>query len=380
MIVGILGAGQLGRMLALAGYPLGLRFRCLDPAPDAAAGQLAQLIVAPYDNAHALERLAAGAAAVTYEFENVPLRAAEFLAAHTRVLPPPVALATSQDRLLEKQLFTRLGIPTPAFEPVDSQDQLRAAIERVGLPAVLKSRCGGYDGKGQQVIREAADVNAACARVGGGGMILEQFVSFRRELSIVAVRGRQGGGSTTPGTPVAFYPLVENHHRNGILALSLAPAPRLTPELQALAEFYATRVLDALDYVGVLAIEFFETAAGLVANEMAPRVHNSGHWTIEGAKTSQFENHLRAILGWPLGSTEAVGSSAMVNLIGEMPDPAVLLAVPGAHLHLYGKSSRPGRKVGHVTLWEQSDEPDGERLSRLLRQAGIGEIADRLER
>jgi 5-(carboxyamino)imidazole ribonucleotide synthase len=345
--VGVLGGGQLGRMLALAGYPLGLRFRFLDPAADAPAGHLGELIVGDYGDPLALERFAVDLQVVTYEFENVPVQCARELARRVAVSPPPEALETAQDRLLEKAFFQKLGVPTPPFAPVDSPDDLLEAIGRLGLPAVLKTRRLGYDGKGQRVIGTRQEAEAAWTGLGRGPLLLERFVPFEREVSILAVRS--SGGAT------AFYPLVENHHREGILRLSLAPAPRLTRDLQAQAEACAARVLESLEYVGVLAIELFEAGGHLLANEMAPRVHNSGHWSIEGAETSQFENHLRALLGLPLGSTAARGHSAMLNLIGAIPDPAVVLAVPGARLHLYGKAPRPGRKLGHVTV--TADDP-----------------------
>lgn len=356
--IGILGAGQLGRMLALAGYPLGLRFRLLDPASDAPAGQLAAHQAAEYADAAALAQFAAGLDVVTYEFENVPVATARALAERVPVYPPPGALEVAQDRLAEKTFFQHLGIATPPFAPVSSRAELDAALAQIGLPAVLKTRRLGYDGKGQQVLRTSADAATAWEALGGAPLILEGFVPFVRELSVLAARGRDG--------QVACYPLVENQHRDGILRRSLAPAPGLTPALQAAAEAIARTALAALDYVGLLAIELFEiddrrsTAehgtpevsgqSSLLVNEMAPRVHNSGHWSIEGAETSQFEQHLRAVLGWPLGSTAMHGATAMVNLIGGWPDPATVLAVPGAHLHLYGKQPRRGRKVGHITV------------------------------
>ncbi|HWQ12748.1 MAG TPA: 5-(carboxyamino)imidazole ribonucleotide synthase [Roseiflexaceae bacterium] len=372
MLIGILGAGQLGRMLALAGYPLGMRFRFLDPVSSAPAGQLAEQLVAGYDDEAALTRFARGLDLVTYEFENVPVAAARFLERLATVFPPPAALEAAQDRLAEKTFFQRLGIPTPPFAAVDTRPALDAALAAIGLPAVLKTRRLGYDGKGQAVLRAPADVDEAWRTLGGQPLILEGFVDFARELSILAVRGQDGA--------TACYPLVENQHRAGMLRRSLAPAPGVTPELQALAESYASRALDALGYVGVLAIELFETGEGrriedrdlaaahprsLVVNEMAPRVHNSGHWTIEGAATSQFENHLRAVAGLPLGATAPRGHAAMLNLIGATPDPAALLALPEAHLHLYGKAPRPGRKLGHVTL--RADDPHtlAERLAQL---------------
>jgi 5-(carboxyamino)imidazole ribonucleotide synthase len=341
-LVGILGGGQLGRMLALAGYPLGLRFRFLDPAEAAPVGALAEQVVAAYDDPEALARLAQGADVITYEFENVPDAAANALTQNHLVYPGVRALSVAQDRLYEKTLFQQQGIPTPPFRPVDSYADLDAALGEIGLPAVLKTRRLGYDGKGQRVLNTPDDVAPAWEALGPVPLILEGWVPFDRELSIVAMRSRTG--------ETAFYPLPENGHRDGILARSLAPAPMLAATLQAQAEDYATRVLDDLGYIGVLAIELFQMGDTLLANEMAPRVHNSGHWTIEGAETSQFENHLRAILGWPLGSTATVGYSAMVNLIGTTPDPATLLEIEGAHLHLYAKAPRPGRKLGHVTL------------------------------
>jgi 5-(carboxyamino)imidazole ribonucleotide synthase len=396
--IGILGGGQLARMLALAGYPLGLEFRVLEPDQEAPAGPLAEQIAAPYDSPPDLERFAAGLAAVTYEFENVPVEAARLLEARAPVYPPPRALEVSQDRLEEKRCFQRLGIPTPPFAAVDTRADLDAAVGQIGLPAVLKTRRFGYDGKGQAVLRAPADIGPAWAALGGGPLILEGFVPFARELSVLAVRGRDGA--------TVCYPLVENEHRTGILRRSVAPAPGLDPALQARAEQYARSVLDELGYVGLLAIELFLVderpttndqrpgpAAGdegrrtedegraptpspqwaLVANEMAPRVHNSGHWTIEGAETSQFENHLRAVAGLPLGSAAPRGHAAMLNLVGATPDPAELLALPGVHLHLYGKAPRPRRKLGHITLRADSAEELRallERVEPLVERAG----------
>jgi 5-(carboxyamino)imidazole ribonucleotide synthase len=355
--VGVLGAGQLGRMLALAGYPLGLRFRFLDPAAEAPAEHLAERVTGGFHETEALHRFTEHLAVVTYELENVPVELVRHLERSLPVYPPPAALEASQDRLPEKSLFQRLGLPTVPFEPVETRADLDRAVAVVGLPAVLKTRRFGYDGKGQALLRAPRDAERAWAALGGRPLLLEGFVAFERELSQIAVRGRDGA--------TAFYPLVENHHRDGILRLSLAPAPDLTPELEALARAHAMKVMEALGYVGVLTIEFFQQGATLIANEMAPRVHNSGHWTIEGAATSQFENHLRAVLGWPLGSTATDGPCAMLNLIGTAPDPAVILAVTDAHLHLYGKSPRPGRKLGHVTLRAPDSGTLAERLLRL---------------
>jgi 5-(carboxyamino)imidazole ribonucleotide synthase len=339
--VGILGGGQLGRMLALAGYPLGLRFRFLCPEPTAPASHLATLIPADYDDLETLERFVRGVDVVTYEFENVPVNSVQWLADRVPVYPPPAALETAQDRLSEKEFFQRLAIPVPPFAAVGSVEELEQAAQRIGLPAVLKTRRFGYDGKGQSVLRTVADLAPAWAALGKVPLILESFVGFDRELSVIAVRGRNG--------ETAVYPLVENHHRDGILRLSLAPAANVGP-LQAVAKDYARRALEALDYVGVLAIEFFEHRDQLLVNEMAPRVHNSGHWTIEGAETSQFENHLRAVVGWPLGATTTRGCSAMLNWIGTVPPTEEVLRVPGAHQHVYGKSAVPGRKLGHATV------------------------------
>jgi 5-(carboxyamino)imidazole ribonucleotide synthase len=355
--VGVLGGGQLGRMLALAGYPLGLRFRFLDPNPESPAGQLAERVGEPFDSHAALERFAAGLAVATYEFENVPVGLARGLAQRVPVYPPPVALESSQDRLTEKRLFQRLGLPTAPFAAVGSRAELDAALQEIGLPAVLKTRRFGYDGKGQAVIRGPGDAARAFDQLGGVPLLLEGFVAFEREVSQVAARGRDGG--------LAFYPLVENYHDHGILSLTLAPAPDLSADLQEQATELTRRVLEELDYVGVLAIEFFQQGGRLIANEMAPRVHNSGHWTIEGAQTSQFENHLRAVLGWPLGEAAALGPCAMVNLIGTLPEAPAGLKVPGAHLHLYGKSPRPGRKVGHVTVRAATAEQVWERVEQV---------------
>ncbi len=342
MTIGVLGGGQLGRMLALAGYPLGLHCRFLDPEPEVPVTPVAVHMQGAYDDAATLRRFVAGLSAVTYEFENVPVAATEWLAQHVPVYPPPAALAVAQDRLSEKTLFQQLRIPTPPFAPVYSLADLQQAVAALGLPAVLKTRRGGYDGKGQYVLRQPADVERAWQVVPRVPLLLEGFVAFEREVSQLAVRGRDGH--------VVLYPLVENQHRDGILRLSLAPAPDAPPGLQACAQRYMQRVLETLEYVGVLAIEFFQCGSALLANEMAPRVHNSGHWTIEGAETSQFENHLRAVAGLPLGAPTARGHAAMLNLIGHLPAPQDVLAIPGAHLHLYDKAPRPGRKLGHITL------------------------------
>ncbi len=305
MKIGVIGGGQLGRMLALAGTPLGMNFAFLDPAPDACAAALGEHLRADYGDQDHLRQLADEVDLVTFEFESVPAETVAFLSQFVPVYPSAEALRIARDRLFEKSMFRDLGIPTPAFADVLSQADLDAAVARIGLPAVLKTRTLGYDGKGQKVLRQPEDVTNAFAELGSVPLLLEGFVTFTGEVSLVTVRGRDG--------EVACYPLVHNTHESGILRLSVASSDH---PLQALAEDYARRVLEQLDYVGVLAFEFFEVEGGLKANEIAPRVHNSGHWTIEGAECSQFENHLRAVAGLPLGSTAKVGESAMVNFIG----------------------------------------------------------------
>ncbi|MFQ3547090.1 MAG: 5-(carboxyamino)imidazole ribonucleotide synthase [Termitinemataceae bacterium] len=343
--IGILGGGQLARMLALAGHPLGLECAFLDPASDACARAVARQLQGPYDDVAKLEELADWADVITYEFENVPAQAVHILERqNTLVYPPAQALATSRDRLAEKTLFTELGIPTAPFAPIESLADLEKALHKIGCPAVLKTRTLGYDGKGQAVISRPDDAPSAWERIQGRSAILEAFVPFVREVSSIAVRSSSG--------EEALYPLTENVHREGILRLS---RPRRNDPRQAEAEGYIRKILDRLEYVGVLALELFDTGHSLIANETAPRVHNSGHWTIEGSVTSQFENHLRAILGLPLGRTDLRGAAAMVNCIGSLPDKAAILKIPGAHFHDYGKEGSVGRKVGHYTLVADSD-------------------------
>jgi 5-(carboxyamino)imidazole ribonucleotide synthase len=346
-LIGVLGGGQLGRMLGLAGLPLDQRFTFLDPNPDSPARVAGDLIVADYSDEDALDRLAELADVVTYEFENVPASCADRLAESVPVFPTASALEVAQDRLIEKQTLERVGIDVAPFAPAESLDDVRAVAETMGYPVILKRRRGGYDGKGQAVVLHESELEEAFRSVGGANLIVEQLISFDRELSVIAVRGKDGS--------VVSYPLIENHHKDGILRLSLAPAPDLDPFLQRSAEAFAERLMGSLDYVGVLTMELFEFDEQLLVNEIAPRVHNSGHWTIEGAETSQFENHVRACLGLPLGRTDALGWSAMVNLIGEVPPIPKIAKTPGAHIHVYGKELRPGRKLGHVTI--RSDQP-----------------------
>lgn len=371
--LGILGGGQLGMMLGHAAARLGVGVRFLDPAgPAAPAAVAGPVIEGEIDDARALDALVKDIALVTYESENVPMSTARFLVRRAAFHPSMAALEAAQDRAFEKEMFNRLGIATAPWAVVSTADDLEPAATRTGFPAILKTRRMGYDGKGQARVSDAAGLAAAWAAMAGEPCVLEGVVAFRRELSIIAVRGL---GMTAPelmddpeidGPPVAFYPLVENTHRDGILRRSVAPAPGLHPATTAAAEAAARAVLEATDYTGTLAIEFFEcegtlAPAGtgpdgapdspvLVANEMAPRVHNSGHWSIEGAETSQFENHVRAVAGMALGPTAARGPCAMVNLIGGLPDPHAVLAVPGTHWHDYGKTPMPGRKLGHVTV------------------------------
>jgi 5-(carboxyamino)imidazole ribonucleotide synthase len=357
-VIGVLGGGQLGRMLGLAGVPLGQSFAFLDPSPECPSSGLGEMHVGPYDDEASLAKIAARCEVVTYEFESVPVAAVHALEKHgAKVFPPAAALEVAQDRFREKSFFERLGIATAAFAAVDTREDLEKSVASIGVPSVIKTRRFGYDGKGQFVLRTAQDVDAAWSAVNGRPSILERFVPFDRELSILTVRGRDGSAAT--------YPLVENHHAGGILRVSFAPAPTVSATLQAKATAIAEAVARELSYVGVLAIELFAVGDELVANEMAPRVHNSGHWTIEGAETSQFENHVRAILGLPLGSTASIGASAMVNVIGKMPPVAPVLGIEGAHLHDYGKDAAPGRKLGHVTVRGVDHAAIAARVARL---------------
>ncbi|MGY4516684.1 5-(carboxyamino)imidazole ribonucleotide synthase [Lysobacter sp. HA18] len=375
--VGILGGGQLARMLALAGAPLGLRFLVMDNVADACAGQFAPMVVGDYRDEAALAEFASRVDVATFDFENVPAESARWLTNRVDVFPNPRALSIAQDRLAEKTLFSELGIPVPPFAPVDTLDELRAAIADIGTPCILKTRRLGYDGKGQFRIRSADDVDAAWTALGAQaskvGLILEGFVHFERELSVVAVRGRDG--------EFRAWPLTENWHVDGVLSASLAPATA-DDATQALACDHARRLAEALDYVGVFALELFAQGGVLLANELAPRVHNSGHWTIEGSETSQFQNHLRAVLGLPLGDTRMVGVACMLNWVGEMPDAAPVLEEAGGHWHDYGKEPREGRKVGHATLRADSSSELAEALARvgkrLQRDAQVAPVIARL--
>ena len=354
--VGILGGGQLARMLALAGAPLGARFLVVDSAADACASQVAPLLQADWHDFDALADFARRCDVVTFDFENVPADTAQWLSERTRVFPNPRALAVAQDRLAEKTLFRELGLDTPPFATVDSRADLVGALQAIGYPCVLKTRRLGYDGKGQFRLRSDADLDRAWDALGGVPLILESWVAFDREVSVVAVRARDDELRT--------YPLAQNWHSEGILSASLAPAPDASA-LDAIAARYARAIGERLDYVGVFALELFVSGGRLLGNEMAPRVHNSGHWTIEGAVCSQFENHLRAVLGLPLGDTSALATSVMLNWIGELPDARPVLAEPRAHWHDYGKSSRPGRKVGHATVCANDNVELAAQLTRV---------------
>ncbi len=361
--VGVIGGGQLGRMMALAGIPLGLSFRFLEPKEDPPCASVGEVVRGAYDDPDALDRFSDGVDVITYEFENVPVDSAKRLSERVPVYPPPMALEVAQDRLVEKETFRELGIGTAPYRRVDTREELDRALVELGMPAVLKTRRLGYDGKGQAVIEDPDSAAAAWDRLGGRPLILESFVDFERELSCLAVRSRSG--------ELRVYPLVENAHTDGILRESRAPAPGITAERAREAAELVERLLDHLDYVGVLAVEFFDTEEGLLANEMAPRVHNSGHWSQDGGGVSQFENHIRAILGLPLGDPRPIGWAGMVNLIGGIPPRGESLGAGGARLHLYGKEPRPGRKLGHLNTRAETLEGLERRLAEL------GEIAAR---
>ncbi len=337
--VGIIGAGQLGRMMALAGYPLGLDFRFLDRSADTPGGQVAPILTGEFTDRRLIRQLARGAKVVTFDWENVPVEPLRALERRIGFAPPLAALAAAQDRLTEKRLFGKLRVPTNRYAAVDSARDLARAFARIG-PGVLKTRRLGYDGKGQFRVRSARDLEPAFAALGSAPLLYEEFVPFDAEVSIIGARSASG--------EIAIYPLNGNVHVDGILRLTRAPWG--TAALARAAARHLTRVLEHFRYVGVLTIEFFVHEGRLVANEMAPRVHNSGHWTIEGAETSQFENHLRAILDLPLGGTRARGHAGMLNLIGTLPERETVLRRPGWHWHDYGKAPRPGRKLGHCTV------------------------------
>jgi 5-(carboxyamino)imidazole ribonucleotide synthase len=353
--IGVLGGGQLGQMMALAGVPLDARFAVLDPAPDACATAVARHIHGAFHDVEAATGLAEWADVVTYEFEHLHLPTVEAIAERCEVHPAPAVLGLVQDRISQKRELARLGIPTAPFAAIESAADVAEAAARIGAPGILKTARDGYDGKGQRRVSSPDDLAQAWASVGSKRCIYEGFVRFAREVSLISCRGRDGD--------IRCWPLAENVHTGGILRRSIAPAPGTTPALQAQAEDLAKRLLTAFGYVGTFTIECFQVGDQLVVNELAPRVHNSGHWTMEGAVTSQFENHVRALMGLPLGDTSPRGHAAMVNLIGVRPDIIKLMALPGVHLHDYGKSERQGRKLGHVTLVDADPQRLLERLS-----------------
>ncbi|NNF15817.1 MAG: 5-(carboxyamino)imidazole ribonucleotide synthase [Gammaproteobacteria bacterium] len=356
MVVGIVGAGQLGRMMALAGIPMGLRFEFLDSNPQAPAASLGKLHVGSINDASALAQLADAVDVMTFEVENIPADVFSAVADKTVLAPSAKALGMAQDRLCEKKLFHKLQIPTARFAPVDSEQDLQEAADDLGFPCVLKTRRMGYDGRGQVFLHSDTELSDAWRKLDSNELLLEEFVDFEQEMSLIAARNRSGA--------TVFYPLTTNTHCNGILHTSQAPSGNT--ELTAKARHYVHNLLDDLDYCGVLTLELFVTSAGLLANEIAPRVHNSGHWSIEGAATSQFENHLRAILDWPLGSTAVTGHSAMINFLGCLPTPEQSLDIPGLHYHSYDKAARPSRKIGHATIVAEQPDACEQAVQRVL--------------
>lgn len=369
--VGILGGGQLARMMVLAGAPLGARFQVADTQAEVCAAAVAPVRAVRWDDTASLEALARQAQVLTFDYENVPAATARWLAERTQVAPNPQALATAQDRLAEKTTFQRIGLPTADFRAVATRAELAQALADIGTPAILKTRRMGYDGKGQFRLQSPADADAAWAALGEPaaqhGLILEAFVPFDYEVSVIAVRSRSG--------EFRPWPLTRNHHVDGILSMSLAPAAA-PAALRDAAFAHARQLAEALDYVGVFALELFVKDGQLFGNEMAPRVHNSGHWTQDGAVTSQFENHIRAILDLPLGDTAARCPSAMFNWIGQLPSAAAFLATPDTHWHAYDKAPRPGRKVGHATVCAASPQALQERLQQIADRMGLqGKVA-----
>ena len=358
MRIGIIGGGQLGRMLALAGHPLGLEFLILDRSNDRPAAQVAPSLVGEFTDPKLLRRLARECDLLTFDWENISVESLRALGRSIPIAPSLKALSTARDRIKEKQLFDRLGIPTTRYAAVQSPRSLEQALRQIGLPGVLKTRSLGYDGKGQAVVRTVAEAHAALAALQGSALIYEEFVAFDFEVSAIGARSARG--------EMALYPLNHNLHSEGILRLTRAPFT--SSRLQAQAQGHLRTLLDHFSYCGVLNVEFFVKDGRLLANELAPRVHNSGHWTIEGAVTSQFENHLRAILDLPLGSTRSRGHVAMINLIGELPARDPLLAIPDLHWHDYGKSPRAGRKLGHITLLAENARARDQRARKILKE------------
>ncbi len=354
-VIGVIGAGQLGRMLALAGTRLGARFAFYEDVPSSTSQTLGALY-----HQDQLDAFIDAVDVVTFESENTPVALVDYISARKPVMPNAKALFTAQHRGREKTLFRRLGIETAPFMIVNSLAELQDAVKTIGLPAVLKTTTEGYDGKGQAVLRTVDDIESAWVRIGNRELILEGFVTFARELSIIAARRVAGD--------VVFYPLVENTHVDGILRLTIAPAVNLTDALTQQAQAAIQSIMTELDYVGILALELFDTPNGLVANEMAPRVHNSGHWSQDGAWTDQFENHCRALLGLPLGDAGMeVPVAAMINLIGDLGDWQSVLKIPHAAVHLYDKAPRAGRKLGHINLTANDRETLQSRIKQIVQ-------------
>ena len=366
--IGILGGGQLGMMLARSAMQLGLRCVFLEDAPNSPASLYGKVY-----RGNELAQFIADSDVFTLEFENTPVATAKELASLTNkhgMFPSPIALEVAQDRLAEKALFNQLKIDTVPFVAVGSFDELKHACTKLGLPLVLKTSRGGYDGKGQYIIRNNDDIIHAwnelgSATTGQGGLtntpaplIAEGFIDFSHEVSIIATRSKTGD--------ICYYPLVQNEHTQGILSKTTAPAPN-TQHLNTQAQDNIKKILEHFDYVGVLTLELFVTDSGLIANEIAPRVHNSGHWSIEGAYCSQFENHIRAVAGLPLGSTDIVKPSVMLNIIGHYPDEQTLLDIDGVHYHHYHKDERAGRKIGHITVMSDDLTSTVTQVEQLLK-------------
>lgn len=354
----ILGGGQLARMLALSAHPLNVKTVCIDPSKDACGGDVTQLIVSELDQIDALLPQLEDVDAVTIETENIPVETARAFSRIKPFFPSIEALAITQDRMKEKTFVSSLQIPTARFASATTLDELQHACEQLELPVVVKTCRFGYDGKGQAVIRDANEIETVWRQLASDHLIVEAFVNFTRELSLISVRDKTGN--------MVFYPLVENLHQEGILRSSTAPYQ--DAKLQQLAQDHASKIMQELNYVGVMTIEFFQVGDHLLINEIAPRVHNSGHWTIEGAHTSQFANHIRAIAGIPLGSTETTGFSYMHNCIGEMPLMNGCMQIPGMHYHAYNKAPRNNRKVGHITIVANDSKTLQSRKAELLKK------------
>ena len=357
MKIGVLGAGQLGRMLALSGYPLNHQFGFTAKSNNDPSSLLG-VVFNEQEADNSAESLINFADVITYESENTDVEIIRNISKSVEVFPGEKSLFISQHRGREKSLFNKLNIPCASYQTVNSLSGLILAVKNIGLPAILKTATDGYDGKGQFVILTDDQISDAWSSMNGVESILEGYVNFKRELSLIAVRGIDNDHK--------YYPLVENKHHNGILRMTNAPAENIDKELQETAEYYMRTLLDELNHVGVLTIELFETEQGLVANEIAPRVHNSGHWSIEGARTSQFENHVRAITGMPLGDTSALHPfCTMINIIGNIDDVDEVLVMPNAHLHLYDKEEREGRKLGHITITAKSKDELNSNINQL---------------